>query len=180
MQSEQLKPLLSLYIKDTVEKGEARDYTRLAKMEVQYLEQTLREKHSSSNERRLENPASGGAAANSKSKRKRKCWKLHTTDVRRSVVSVQLSKEELPGQRSLKGTSPSGKENQPTCYAFKKGECPQGDARDSWHPVCSSHQIRSCELGHQCAFKHTRKAGGEPKKRMNSVAVAKTLDITHA
>ena len=31
-----------------------------------------------------------------------------------------------------------------------------------------------------CAFEHTEKAGGEPKKRNNSVVVAKTMDHTHA
>ena len=44
-QSEQLKPLLSLYIQDTVQKGEFRDYTRLKKMVVRYLEQPTLEKH---------------------------------------------------------------------------------------------------------------------------------------
>ena len=33
-----------------------------------------------------------------------------------------------------------------------------------------------CKLGNKSAFKHTEHAGGEPKKRNNSVVIAKTLD----
>ena len=40
-QSEQLTPLLSLYIKDTVQKEESRYYTRLKNMMVRYLEQKI-------------------------------------------------------------------------------------------------------------------------------------------
>ena len=70
--SEQQKPLLSQYSQVTAQKGESRDYTRLKKMVVQYLEQNIREKRFSSRERQLEKPASGAAAANGKSKGKRK------------------------------------------------------------------------------------------------------------
>ena len=38
----------------------------------------------------------------------------------------------------------------------------------------------NCKLGSKCAFKHTEKAGSEPKKRTNSVVVVKTLDHTQA
>ena len=34
----------------------------------------------------------------------------------------------------------------------------------------------TAKLGSDCAIKHTDKAGSEPKKRNNSVVVAKTLD----
>ena len=43
-QSEQLKPLLFLYIHDAVQKGESRDQTRLKNMVVRYLEQEIRER----------------------------------------------------------------------------------------------------------------------------------------
>ena len=66
-QQEQLKPLLSLYIQDTVQKGASRDYKRLEKMVVRYLEQPTLEKHVC-RERQLEKPAAGAGAANGKSK----------------------------------------------------------------------------------------------------------------
>ena len=62
------EPLLSLYIQDTVQKGESRDYIRLKQMAVRYLEQTFREKHFSSREGQLEKPASGPAAAKGRTK----------------------------------------------------------------------------------------------------------------
>ena len=76
--SEQLKPLLSLYIEDTVQKGKLRDCTRLKKMAVQYLEQEIREKHFSSRERQLAKPASGTAA---------KQWRLRTRDDEEALLS---------------------------------------------------------------------------------------------
>ena len=72
LSSASLKPLLSLYIQDTFQKGASRDNTRLKKKKlVQYLEQTFREKHFSSRERQLEKPASGAAAAKGTSEGKR-------------------------------------------------------------------------------------------------------------
>ena len=53
-QSEQVKPLLSPYIQDAVQKGEPKNYTRLKNMVVRYLEQQTREKHFSYRERQLE------------------------------------------------------------------------------------------------------------------------------
>ena len=48
-----------------------------------------------------------------------------------------------------------------------------------WHVLeCSHHQKGGCKLGYRCAFKHTEQAGGEPRKRKNSVVVAKALDFT--
>ena len=38
----------------------------------------------------------------------------------------------------------------------------------------------NCKLGSKCAFKQTEKAGSEPKKRNNSVVLAKTLDHTQS
>ena len=38
----------------------------------------------------------------------------------------------------------------------------------------------NCKLWNWCAFKHTDRAGGEPKKRDNFMVVAKTLDYTQA
>ena len=41
-------------------------------------------------------------------------------------------------QRTPKGKSPSRKENQPTCFASKQGDCPKVNASDCWHPLeCS-------------------------------------------
>ena len=55
----------SLYIQDTVQQGESRDYTRLKDKVVRYLEKKTREKHFSSREL-----GSGAAAAKGKSKGK--------------------------------------------------------------------------------------------------------------
>ena len=68
----QLKPLLCLYIQDTFQKGESRDYTDIKQIVVQYLEHNIREKRFFSDERQLEKPVSGAAAAKSKSKGKGK------------------------------------------------------------------------------------------------------------
>ena len=46
---------------------------------------------------------------------------------RKVFASVQLSEKELLGKGAPKGTSPSGEENRPTCYAFKKSEIPYRD-----------------------------------------------------
>ena len=70
------------------------------------------------------------------------------------------------------GKSPSGKENQPTCFACKKGDCPKGDACDYVHPLERSiHQKMVCKPGEggrgevrgvkgrgKCALGHTEKA----------------------
>ena len=85
------------------------------------------------------------------------------------------------GKGSPKGTSLSGEEHQLTCHAFKKGVCSEGNACDYWHPLdCSFQHKGRCKLWNECAFTHTEKAGGKPKKRSNSVAVVKALDITKA
>ena len=88
-----------------------------------------------------------------------------------------------PRRNSLKrgsptGKSPSGKENQPTCFVFfYRRDCPKGNASGClyWHP-----QEGDSKLGSKCAFQHAEKAEGEPKKRNNSVVVAETLDHTQA
>ena len=75
--------------------------------------------------------------------------------------------------------NPSGNENQPTCFAVQKGDCPKGMPMITGiPPECRFHPKRYCKLGRKCAFKHTDKAGGEVKKRNNSVVVAKTLDLS--
>ena len=149
-------------------KGEFRDYTRPKKTVVLYSEQTAREKHFSSGERQLGKPASGAAAAKGKSKGKRKketveipyigqqkVNALEETSVeritfqrrgeskrgRKEFATVQLSTAEFPGKRTQKGKSPSAKEDHPTRFALKKGDCPRGNACDYWHPPeCSFYQ----------------------------------------
>ena len=79
------------------------------------------------------------------------------------------------------GECPSPKENQPTCFAFFKGDFPKRNACDYGHPLESAfHQKGNCKFGSNCTFKNTDKAGDEPKKRHNSLVVAKTLDLTQA
>ena len=80
---------------------------------------------------------------------------------------VQFSKKEFFGKRNPERYQSFGKRNQPTCFAFKKGACPKGDAFDYWYPLeCSYQQEGACKLGNKCGFKHA--------------VVAKTLDITRA
>ena len=63
------------------------------------------------------------------------------------------------GKGSPKGTSRSGKENQPTWYAFKKGECPKVNVCDKGN----------CQLGKKCAFKHTEKAWRRAKDAKHTI-----------
>ena len=131
---------------------------------VRDLEQTNREKHFSSRERHLERPASGAAAAKSKSKGNRKrnsgyCVQWTTTcqcecgmkpDPEKMREPKGIGKgprpSSSPRRHSLERGAPTGKvlqekEHQPTCFAFLKGDCPEGNACDHWHPPkCSSHQ----------------------------------------
>ena len=65
-QSEQLKPLLSLYTQDTVQKGDSRDYTRLEEMLARYSEQKIPVQNISPHEGQLGKPESGVAAAKGK------------------------------------------------------------------------------------------------------------------
>ena len=69
-QSGQLKPLLSLYIQDTVQKVNHETTPDLKMMVVRYLEQTTREMHVSSREGQPQKPFSGGAAVKGKLKGK--------------------------------------------------------------------------------------------------------------
>ena len=100
-----------------------------------------------------------------------------------TVYKRRVWNETRPRKSEHKGKgSPdrkNRKEDQPRCYAFKKDECPKGNSTDCWHPLESScHNKASYKLGKKCAFKQTEKAGDEPKKRKDSVAVDKTWDIT--
>ena len=107
-QSTLLKPiLLSLYIQDTVQKDESRDYTRL----------TI--------QRRDENP-----------KKKER------------VLAPALQERFPLEEESRQGNSPSGKENQPKCFAYEMGDCPTRNVCDYWYPhECPFHQQVSCKLG---------------------------------
>ena len=88
-ESEQLLSLLSLYIRDTVRKGDSRNYTRLGTTVVRYLEQKFCKEHFSARERQLEMLASGAAAAEgtSKGKTENQQWRFCTMDNKRSVLS---------------------------------------------------------------------------------------------
>ena len=83
-----------------------------------------------------------------------------------------------------KGTSPSGMEKPAQLATFeicKEEECPKGNACEYWHPPeCFFHQEVNCVHRSKCAFKHTDKARSEPRKRNNSVVVAKTVACTKA
>ena len=84
-QSEQLKPLLSLYSYDTVQNGESRDCARLKKVVVWNLEQTTRQKHFSSRETKLESPLL--TLLQPKGSLGQRKARLHTLDYERSMIS---------------------------------------------------------------------------------------------
>ena len=114
--------------------------------------------------------------------RRRKVNALEEKSVARNTIlrrSVNLKEKERflgpvsprgnsLGTSSPNGTSPSGKAYTPTCYAFKKVECPKGNACDYWDPLESS-QKEAAHLERSVRFKQTVQAGGEQKKRHNYV-----------
>ena len=68
-----------------------------------------------------------------------------------------------------------------TMLRLFKGDCIVENDCAYWHPPrCSFSKTVNCKLGSKCAFKRAEKAGCEPNKQNNSVAVAKTLDISQA
>ena len=124
---------------------------------VRDLEQTNREKHFSSRERHLERPASGAAAAKGKRKktvqwtatcqcsRGGKCGMKHDPEKKREPKGIGKGPRPStsPRRHSLETGAPTGKvlqekEHQPTCFAFFKGDCPEGNACNHWHPLESS------------------------------------------
>ena len=129
---------------------------------VLYLELTIRERHVSSRERRLEESASSAAAAKGKSEGKEKInigdctqWttKGQCTQKKREAEGKGKGPQpsNSPRRNSLERGTPTGKfvsvkENQPTCFAFEKSDCQKGN----------------CKLGSKCAFTHTEKAWSEP------------------
>ena len=93
--------LLSLYVQDTVQKGESRDYTRLKKMFVRYLERKAREKHFSL-ERHFVKLASGATAATGKSKlvhwtTKCQCYRGEKRDMKHDPEKNRESKGKRKG-----------------------------------------------------------------------------------
>ena len=169
-------------------------------MVVRYLAQKIREKHVSSRGRHHAKAAIGAAAAKGKSNEKRnsntwdcvqwttqgRCFRgdksgtKHDPDNEREGKGKGLH-DGILEKRTPTGKRFSGKENQPTCFASKKGDCPQGNACECCHPLeCFFHQKWKCNFESKCAFKNTKKAGSESKNQKNSVEVAKTLDFTEA
>ena len=94
------------------------------------------------------------------------------------------SRSSFPRRSSLakhspKGASLSGQEIQQMCCSFMRGVCPQDNACDYWHHLSAPFITKGgCKLGNLCAFNHTEKAGGEPKRRNYFVAVTQTLGVT--
>ena len=68
-----------------------------------------------------------------------------------------------------RGTSPSGKEDRPPCYAYCKGKCNKGDACDYWRPpACKFFKAGNCSEGKKCCFLHPSKensAAPAPKQQ---------------
>ena len=113
------------------------------------------------------------------------------TILRRSVNPKKKGKvskrpalqEGVPWEKEPpKRYEPVSKGNQPTCFAFKKRDCPKCNACNCcWlPPECCYHQKEGCTLWKMCVIKHAEQAGGETKKRSNSAEVSNTLDITQA
>ena len=162
-QSEQPKKLLSLFIRDTVQKRDSR-WCQTAKYGGPRLEQTIREKHFSSRESQLEKIrfwrrccSHGKSRTKEKDKGQwslgEKCVMKHDSVKRcESKGEGKGSRASSPGRYSLGNAARqvrglSGKKK-PTCHAFKKGECSKGNACDLWHPLeCSYHQKkRNCKV----------------------------------
>ena len=121
----------------------------------------------------LKKHASGAAAAKGKSESKGtrnsgdcvqwttkgQCPRGHTCGMKHDPDNKREPKGKGRGSRpsssprrnSLERGTPtrkhrSGRENQPTCFVFFKGDCPQGSPCDYWHPpVCSFHQRRKLQ-----------------------------------
>ena len=100
----------------------------------------------------LKKPVSGAAAAKGQSK----CNRNPKGTGRGSRPSSSPRRNSWERETPT-GKSPKGKENQPTCVAYKEGDFPDGNACGCWHPPeCFSHQNGSCKLGNV----HTSKRKG--------------------
>ena len=131
------EPLLSLCVRDIALHGESLHYTRLKKMVFRYLVEKAREKHFSSRERQLENPACAAGAAKSKSKGK---GERNSGDCVQWTTKGQCSRgdecsmtDDPENKREPKGKGKASR-SPTTCFAFNKGKCPKDNACDYWHP----------------------------------------------
>ena len=75
---------------------------------------------------------------------------------------------------SMKGKSPSGKENRDPCMDYVKGSCKRGRTCDFWHPdICKLFSDRqACKHGLECEFLHPKSARSSSKgsgKELESV-----------
>ena len=133
-QSEQLNPLLSLYIQDIVQKGESRDYTRLEKIWWSDTWNSKIVRGASFLKTQLDKTACGGTAAKSTSKGKGKRtsgdyvqWRAEGQCSQRDKCGMK--REEARIQRKWKGfatvqfskTEFLGKRNPDRKKSFWKG-----------------------------------------------------------
>ena len=85
-------------------------------------------------------------------------WKDERTDSKK-----QRTKQTKMIEKK-KGTSPSGKQNVPSCTSWKKGSCAKGNNCDFWHAtICRFWTRNLCSLGEKCDFAHVDKFTGEGK-----------------
>ena len=123
----------------------------------------------------LDKPASGAVAAKgtSGSKGKRSSGVLRTRDHEMTVLSRRemwhipdpAPRRGIPWEKELRRNS-SGKKNQPTCVALLIDESLKKGMRVivGNPPECSFFtQLGFANVGVKCGFKHTGKAGSEPR-----------------
>ena len=78
---------------------------------------------------------------------------------RRSRSTSRDSHEKRRIKQPSRGTSPSGKHDQPLCRDFANGHCPRGKKCDFWHPgPCRYFKQGRCNLGDKCVYRHERSA----------------------
>ena len=91
--------------------------------------------------------------------------KRHSKGNGKGFATVQLSKREFFGKtKSDRKKAPSGKENQSTCFAFKKRRLSKKEqpAITGIHLCVPFIKKEVADLGKKCAFKYTQQDGGDP------------------
>ena len=164
-------------------------------MVVRHLQQKIRDKHFSSRERQHENPAYGGVAAKGKSRamgretveicvqgttdgqcsRGDKCGMKHDPEKNRESKGKEKGsrpsnspRRNALDRRSPTEKSPSGKENQTTCF-------PKRNACNCWHPPeCSCIKKGIAHLGVSVRLSIQKGLGANQRKeRKNSTSSPK-------
>ena len=79
-------------------------------------------------------------------------------DINQEVRQVERdsSAERLYARKT--GKSPSGKEDRPPCFKYKRGNCCHDGECEHWHPPrCKEFKNEKCQMGKDCPFIHSQK-----------------------